>query len=98
MESDVFSSDLPFCWERQAARCFLASRRVEVTDLGTGEVVEDAVGFFRSFGVSPKPAPRKKRVRADDDNAEILRDIGFQVAALVYMARADGKLLENETQ
>lgn len=77
---------LAFCHERGAHRTFLLSRVREMVDLDTGEVVPDPVAFVsRRFAESPEG-------RA----AAVLAEYDAELVAVMYIARADGRLVKAE--
>lgn len=82
------------CHYRQALRCFLASRMVEVTDLATGEVHDDGLDFFRAH-------PLLRPVSADtlagmSDELLALQETRDEVILLTMLSASDGMLHPDE--
>lgn len=81
-----------FCHERQAIRSFYASRIIEMSDMATGEVFDDAIGEFQNMiGANPIESKVKKYGIYKE-----LDSIQLEINALVYMARADGRMVKSE--
>jgi len=84
-----------YCHMRNAMRSFLGSRAVEVTDLATGEVHEDGLGFFRSH-------PVVKHMTADDlavmsPGLLAIQECRDEIILLSFLAASDGDFDEAET-
>lgn len=85
---------MTFCHVRLRPRMFLASRIVELTDLATGELDEDGLGYFRRH-------PLLRQATADDVSvlgSEVLaiqacRD---EITVLTFVAASDGYLVPEE--
>ena len=91
LEADADFRVFAFCHQSLRVKSFLATRMLELVDLSTGEVCEDACGWFRSHPLlAPEPAA--------DASPEIraLRDRRHDLAILVFLAAADGEVCEDE--
>jgi hypothetical protein len=75
-----------YCRARNAFRCFLASRIIEVTDLHTGEVFEDALAFFAAHATATGPSA-DLTLSLETLAMQECRD---EVAILYVVAEADG--------
>ncbi|MFC3693089.1 hypothetical protein [Chenggangzhangella methanolivorans] len=64
-----------FCTLRFEPRLFRADRMVELIDLGTGEIIADAVTFFEGFGLSRKDDPMRATLRRAKDGLAVLAAI-----------------------
>jgi hypothetical protein len=83
-----------YCHMRSAPRMFLASRIAEATDLATGEVHDDALGFFRDH-------PLLRYMTADDAasrSPELLavQSCRDEIIILSFVGAADGEFDEDE--
>ncbi len=83
-----------FCHYRRAMRTFIASRIAEATDLATGEVFEDALGYFMHH-------PLLQHETADQIaalSAEILavNECRDEIILLSFLAAADGRIDDAE--
>lgn len=75
-----------FCHLRRNTRTFLASRIQQLVDLSTGEVVD-----------SPREWALTRPLDFESDSHKaILRQAASEVVALVYVARADGRMMGAE--
>lgn len=82
------------CHLRAATRMFLASRIEELTDLATGEVFDDALGYFRRH-------PLLDHMNASDAAALgpetlLLQDCRDEIVILSFVGAADGELDADE--
>lgn len=68
-----------YCHEREAVRQFRIDRIEELVVLSTGEVIEDAAGFF-------------DRLAGRDPTAEALAGCRHALQVLTFLARCDGHL------
>jgi len=85
-----------YCHMRGAMRMFLASRVAEATDLATGEVHEDALGFFREH-------PLLRYMTADDAatrSPELMavQSCRDEIIILSFVGAADGDFDEDEQE
>lgn len=71
------------CHERAAYRCFKASSAVNLVNLRTGEIVEDAVSWCN-------------RILRNGSAEELLRNARYDVAVLLAFGRSDGWLDDEE--
>ena len=97
-----------FCHEREAARSFYSSRIESLTDLATGEVVDDATGYLQSlmaangFGKPAQPSPTEEWIRnlrpiiEYDPLGKAMDEFQSEVLSLIFMARADGRMVKAE--
>jgi len=82
------------CHMRGLRRVFMASRIVEVTDLATGEVHDDALGFFRSHPlVRPITAERLADMSPELLALQECRD---EIIVLSFVGAADGNFDDDE--
>ncbi|MDI7776313.1 TerB family tellurite resistance protein [Asticcacaulis sp. EMRT-3] len=65
-----------WCYHRDAYRLFLLSRIVEITDIVTGEVFDDAYAFFADCGVFQPETPEAHAVRLCRDEIVLLSIVG----------------------
>lgn len=75
-----------FCHERQEPRTFVVSRIEELTELETGEIIVDPIGYFQN---KINNSPLGKVTKAINEYSET-------VLPLVYLGRSDGKLAKAE--
>lgn len=85
-----------YCHMRLAMRSFVASRVVEATDLSTGEVHEDGLGFFREH-------PLLKPLTADtlaamSPELAILQECRDEIIILSFVGASDGDFDEEEQE
>lgn len=83
-----------FCHERVAVRSFRLDRIVDVACGVTGEVFEPATLFFDRFDVSARPG--HETVFGLD--AELATDLRACLNVLVFLGRADGRLVPQEAR
>ncbi len=69
-----------WCYHRAAYRSFLLSRIVEISDVSTGEVFEDARRFFTECGA----------LRPETAEARALRLCSDELAVLAFVGNCDG--------
>lgn len=79
------------CFLRSKYRQFLASRMVEVTDLSTGEIVNDGVAFF---GGHPILGDGDGRYRTPEEEA--IRAVRDEIVILTFVAASDGDIHADE--
>jgi predicted DNA-binding transcriptional regulator YafY len=77
-----------WCHERQDMRTFLISRVEEAVDPHTGEIIDDLYDWFQINAGNGDP----------DDELEADDALGAAVAVLVFIARADGRMVEAERE
>jgi tellurite resistance protein len=85
-----------FCHLRSQLRMFMASRVVEATDLATGEVHDDGLGFFRDH-----PMVRMMNAgEAASMSAEVLalQDCRDEIIILSFVGASDGEFDEDEQE
>ena len=82
-----------YCYERRAPRCFRASRIKEVTDLTTGEIIDDLDDLMRRLSGDLTVA---RESEAAATNA-VLRSHKHALLVLVFLARCDGHQHPSET-
>lgn len=83
-----------YCHMRQALRTFVASRVVEATDLSTGEVHEDGLGYFRSHPLLRQASASDIAERSSELLAvQACRD---EIIILSFIGAADGDFQEDE--
>lgn len=83
-----------YCHMRHALRTFVASRIVEATDLSTGEVHEDGLGYFRSHPLLQHMSASEMAARSSELLAvQACRD---EIIILSFVGAADGDFDENE--
>lgn len=85
-----------YCHMRSAMRMFMASRVVEATDLATGEVHDDGLGFFRDH-------PLLRMMTADEAAAKspellALQDCRDEIIILSFVGASDGDFDEDEQE
>lgn len=74
IERDIRMS--AWCYHREAYRSFLLSRIVEISDISTGEVFEDARIFLSGCGALRPETPEAKALRLCSDELAVLAFVG----------------------
>lgn len=83
-----------YCYLRRGMKNFLASRVVELTDLSTGEVHDDGLGFFRDH---PLLRPLTADTLASMSSELIaLQDCRDEIIVLSFVGASDGEFDEAE--
>lgn len=77
-----------YCHERQANRTFLLRRVKSVTDMQTGEMFSAPVEYFRGVAPEDEGTPLER----------VFRAMECEILALVYLARADARMVADERQ
>jgi len=93
-----------YCFERKAARNFLAVNVISAADPITGEIIDDAYDFLWQLQsqslnqpqLAEKPRPIKKRKPGIRDHQKDYNHCYSGIKALVYLARCDGQYHEKE--
>lgn len=75
-----------YCHERKGIRNFYVSRIESLLDMRTGEVASDALAFFKEMFPPPEP----------DFTYEAFRSLEPELLILVYIARADTRMVRAE--
>jgi hypothetical protein len=85
-----------YCHMRSGMRMFMASRVVEATDLATGEVHEDGLGFFREH-----PLLRDMTIDqlvSKSPEMLTLQECRDEIIILSFVGASDGEFDENEQE
>lgn len=83
-----------YCYLRRGMKNFLGSRVVEVTDMATGEVHEDGLGFFREHPLlRPLTADRLANMSPELIALQECRD---EIIVLSFVGASDGDFDEDE--
>lgn len=81
-----------WCYERQAMRTFLASRIEQAVDMQTGEIIGDVRNWL-TFNIAGLDGDGDGQLDLMPDDA-----FGAVLAVLIYIARADGRMIEAERE
>lgn len=88
-----------YCFEREAPRAFYASRMEEVIDLETGEVFENPIEFFkRELSPVIESTEQPDQAQTIKNHFQAVRLLKSELAALMFMSRADGRMHPKERQ
>jgi len=83
-----------YCYLRTQMRSFVASRVVEATDLSTGEVHEDALGFFQSHPLLAHLTA--DRLAAMSPELIALQECRDEIVVLSFIGASDGDFDDDE--
>jgi hypothetical protein len=75
-----------YCHEREELRDFLLSRIIEISDISTGEVIDDPFNYFNGRYGDPEMFAINK----------VLEDFEKEILAMVFIGRSDGVLKKCE--
>ena len=77
-DCDLFS----YCHEREDFRTFLLSRVLEITDIKTGETIENPMLFFKGRYGNPEILAYN----------QVMKDYENEILTMIFIGRADGVL------
>lgn len=90
---------ISWCHERDDVRHFVASRISNLVDADTGEIIADPVAHFQAlYQADSKVAAWAADYAKKNARVVALRRFEDAVLVLVYVARADGRMIEKERQ